>query len=101
MIKKSYSKTGKIARVTFKLPGEVKAKRAYLCGDFNAWDQKTHPMKRLKDGSFSLTLSLEPGKQYRYRYWLDNERWENDWEADRYEANTYGSEDSVLVLQAR
>jgi 1,4-alpha-glucan branching enzyme len=101
MIKKSYSKTGKVARVTFKLPTEVNAERAYLCGDFNAWDQTIHPMKRLKDGSFSLTLSLQPGKQYRFRYWLDNERWENDWEADRYEANTYGSEDSVLLLQAR
>ncbi len=98
MVKKSYSKTGHVARVTFKLPSEVEAKQASLCGEFNQWDKQTHLMKKLKDGSWSITLSLEPGKQYRYRYWLDAERWENDWQADRYEANEFGSEDSVVVV---
>ena len=97
-MKKAYSKTGKVARVTFKLPAEAGAKKANLCGDFNEWDKKSHPMKQLKDGSFSATVSLNSGKPYRFRYWLDNKRWENDWEADRYEANEFGSEDSVVVV---
>ncbi len=55
-------------------------------------------MKKLKDGSFSLTISLDAGQSYRFRYLLDNERWENDWDADAYVANQYGAEDSLLNL---
>jgi 1,4-alpha-glucan branching enzyme len=98
MLKKSYSKTGKVCRVTFKLPAEAKAKTAVLCGDFNAWSAEDHPMKKLKDGSFSTTVSLTPGKAYRFRYFLDDERWENDWEADQYLPNSYGEDDSVVEV---
>lgn len=96
MLKKNYSKTGKSCRVTFKLPAEVNAETVHLCGEFNAWSHTSHPMKQLKDGSFSLTVSLEPGQSYRFRYLLDGQRWENDWEADAYEANEHGSEDSLV-----
>ena len=34
----------------------------------------------------------------RYRYLLDGSRWENDWSADEYVPNGYGSDDSVLVI---
>ena len=98
MITKAYSKTGKVARVTFKLPAEVDAKKAALCGDFNEWNKTSHPMRQLKDGGFSLTVSLDTGKAYRYRYWLDGNRWENDWEADDYTPNDFGSDDSVIQV---
>ncbi|MGW8319853.1 MAG: isoamylase early set domain-containing protein [Candidatus Promineifilaceae bacterium] len=98
MIKKNYSKSGQICRVTFKLPAEVEAQSANLVGEFNDWDNQATPMKRLKDGSFSATVSLEPGRNYRYRYLLDGERWENDWEADAYLPNEFGSEDSVVAI---
>ncbi len=29
---------------------------------------------------------------------LDGERWENDWSADEYVANAYGSDDSVVSV---
>ncbi|MFN2221504.1 MAG: isoamylase early set domain-containing protein [Candidatus Promineifilaceae bacterium] len=96
MLKKNYSKTGSVCRVTFKLPAEVSAETAALCGEFNEWDTGAGPMKKLKDGSFSVTVSLDADQSYRFRYWLDDERWENDWEADAYEANEFGSEDSVV-----
>ena len=95
MLKKSYSKTGSKCRVTFKLPSDVEAETAVLCGDFNEWDAEETPMKQLKDGSFSATVSLNAGKAYRFRYLLDGARWENDWEADQYLPNSYGEEDSV------
>jgi 1,4-alpha-glucan branching enzyme len=98
MLKKSYSKTGKICRVTFKLPAEIEATDVALCGDFNEWDEKVHPMKKLKDGSFSATVSLETGKSYRFRYLIDNDSWENDWTADAYWPNDFGSEDSVVQV---
>lgn len=98
MLKKSYSKTGKKCRVTFKLPSDVSAETAVLVGDFNEWSLDGTPMKRLKDGSFSATVSLDAAKAYEYRYLLDGARWENDWEADQYVANTHGTENSVAVL---
>jgi 1,4-alpha-glucan branching enzyme len=96
MLKKSYSKSGKVCRVTFKLAAEVEADTAVLCGEFNQWRVDADPMKKLKDGSFSATVSLDAGNKYRFRYLLDGERWENDWEADAYLPNEHGTEDSIV-----
>jgi hypothetical protein len=51
-----------------------------------------------RDGRFSTTISLEAGQTYRFRYLLDGDRWENDWEADGYAPNAFGSEDSLIKL---
>ena len=99
MPKKEYTKTGRSCRVTFELPSEVNAQKACLCGDFNRWSQDSHPMKRRKDGSFVLTISLKPGQQYRYKFFLDGERWENDWAAEDYLPNDQGSQDSVVIIE--
>ena len=96
MITKSYSKGGRSCRVQRELPAEVSAASAHLCGDFNAWDRTSLPMTRSKDGSFQVTVSLKPGQEYRYRYLLDGDRWENDWVAEAYLANPFGGEDSVV-----
>lgn len=98
MLRKHYSKTGRSCRVTFDVPGEVKATNVSLCGEFNHWSPATHPMSPRKDGRFSTTISLEAGKTYRFRYLLDGERWENDWAADGYVPNTFGSEDSIVKV---
>ncbi len=98
MLKKNYSKTGKSCRVTFKLPAEVEAETVHLCGDFNAWSPTEHPLKQLKDGSHSITISLEPGHSYQFRYLINGQSWENDWDADAYVANQYGSEDSLITI---
>lgn len=98
MLKKNYTKSGNTCRVTFKLPAEVNSDSAALCGDFNGWDEAANPMKRLKDGSFSTTVSLDSGNSYRFRYLLDDGRWENDWEADEYLPNKHGTEDSVVKV---
>lgn len=98
MINKAYTKTGRSCRVTFDLPAETGASTAHLCGEFNEWDKTSHPMKRKKDGSFSLTISLKPGASYRFRYLLDGERWENDWAADTYVPNEFGTEDSLVRI---
>ena len=98
MLKKNYTKTGKTCRVTFMLPAEVEAETAALCGEFNDWDANAAPMKKLKDGSFSTTVSLEAGNSYRFRYLLDSARWENDWEADKYAPNEHGTDDSIVEV---
>ncbi len=98
MLKKSYSKTGRVCRVTFRLTAGLEAEDVVLCGDFNDWDEKSNPMRQLKDGGFSTTVSLEAGKAYRFRYMLDGERWENEWEADDYWPNDFGSDDSIVKV---
>jgi 1,4-alpha-glucan branching enzyme len=84
--------------VTFELQPEGSVQMAALCGEFNDWDPTMHPMKRRKDGCFSVTLSLPAGQQYRFRYLLDGKHWTNDATADAYVANPFGSEDSVVQV---
>ena len=98
MLKKTYTKTGRTCRVTFKLAPDFEARNARLVGDFNGWSDAAAPMKRLRDGSFSATVSLEAGQQYRFRYLLDNQRWENDPAADAYQSNPYGTNDSIVAV---
>ena len=84
-------------KVTFDVPAAVGAETAQLCGDFNDWSQTATPMTRRKDGSFRVAVVLEPGRSYRFRYFLDGARWDNDWAADAYAANEYGGDDSVVT----
>jgi hypothetical protein len=44
--------------------------------------------------------SLDAGRAYRFRYLLDDQRWENDWAADAYLPNSFGGDDSVVDLTA-
>jgi 1,4-alpha-glucan branching enzyme len=98
MLKKTMNKSGTSCRVTFTVPPEVEAEEVHVVGEFNDWDEARHPLRLRKDGRFSTTLTLETGRAYRFRYLLDGERWENDWEADAYLPNDFGSEDSVVEL---
>jgi 1,4-alpha-glucan branching enzyme len=98
MAGKSYSKTGKVCRVTFRLPPEVQASTAAVVGDFNGWDPSAHPMKQTAEGGFWVTVSLDSGTKYRYRFLLDGTRWENERDADEYAPNNFGTQDSVIVV---
>ncbi len=98
MIKKNYYKGGNKCRVWFYLPDQVEADTVHLVGDFNDWDEGATPMKEKKDGTFYTALTLESGKEYQFRYLLDNERWENDWSADAYAPSEMGTENSVVKV---
>jgi len=97
MLKKQTLKSKPVCKVTFEVPGEIGAKRVSLVGDFNGWTDDAPPMRKLKDGRFTVTLELPPGTAYQFRYLLDGSRWENDWRADRYVPNPYGGDNSVVL----
>ncbi|MBI4826952.1 MAG: isoamylase early set domain-containing protein [Nitrospirae bacterium] len=99
-IKKQYLKGKPECKVTFKLPKEAaaNAKSVSIVGDFNGWDANKSPMKRLKNGDFTVNISLPCNNEYRFRYLINNERWENDWFADKYIPNCFGCDDSVVVV---
>ena len=85
--------------VVLELPKEAGATSVAVAGDFNGWSVTTHEMRQRDDGSFAITLELAPGRTYCYRYWVDGERWENDWSADAYVPNEYGGDNSMIDLR--
>ena len=98
-LKKSYDKNGKKCAVTFSLSAEAakEAEKVWLCGDFNNWSSSETPMKKLKDGSFSVKISLESGCEYQFRYLIDGKTWENDWAADKYLPAPFSDADNSVV----
>jgi hypothetical protein len=99
-IKKKYIESRNICEVTFTLPGEasLKARTVSVVGDFNGWKKEATFLKKQENGDFTATLQLDPGKEYRFRYLIDGQRWENDWHADKYVRSPYGVEDSVVCV---
>ena len=97
MLRKYYTKNRSLCRVTFDILPQAKVSNASVCGDFNDWKPGANPMKLRKDGRFSVTLSLKPGR-YQFKYLLDGVRWENDWGADGYEKGGMGQDNSVLIV---
>jgi hypothetical protein len=97
-IKKEHIKNRNICKATFMLRGKAapKARTVTIVGDFNNWDKDATPLKKLGDGNFAVTVELDAGKEYRFRYLIDGQRWENDWHADKYVKSPYGAEDSVV-----
>lgn len=95
-MRKQHLKNG-TCKVTFDLTAGAGVEDVHLCGEFNDWSPTATPMTRRKDGTFRVTVALEPGRSYRFRYLLDGDRWENDWAADDYVPNEHGGDDSVVV----
>ena len=97
---KEYSKMKQTCNVTFRLPriAASDAKSVYIVGDFNNWSIHSHPMKKLKTGDYTITLELKPGREYQFRYLIDEVRWENDWHADKYVRSPYGDSDNSVVI---
>lgn len=101
MFTKQYLKTRNACKVRFKLSlkqvGPVDT--VSLVGDFNDWDEAGCPMKKLKNGDFSLVMDLKPDRAYQFRYLIDNTRWINDEQADDYRPSPFpGVENSVITL---
>lgn len=97
---KSYTKTTNKCKVTFELPAQATegVKKVALVGDFNNWETGATFLKKNKDGLFSATLTLDSGHEYQFRYFMDEQRWENDWNADKYVKSLYGDADNSVVI---
>jgi hypothetical protein len=89
--------TERTVDVVFSLPAETQADRVALCGEFNDWSLESISLARGDDRAWRVTVPLVPGT-YRYKFLLDGETWENGTDADRYEENAYGTQDSVIVV---
>jgi 1,4-alpha-glucan branching enzyme len=101
MLKKRKLKSN--VRVTFIFPAEQQAESVHLLGDFNAWDASVTPLAKNRDGYWETKLDLEPGRQFEFKYLVDQQIWRNDLEADDHVNNPFGSQNSVVstVLKPR
>ena len=84
-------------RVTFELPSSVWAERVNLVGDFNDWDTVKDEMRQSRNnGNWRISLVLPKGRAYQFRYLVNGQDWQNDWHADKYALNKFGTDNSVV-----
>ncbi len=86
------------AQVTFVLPDGLWADTVHLVGDFNDWDQASHPFHYHRKGEWRLTVELQPGRAYHFRYLLNGRDWTTDRTADAYSRSTEGIDHFVVAL---
>lgn len=95
MLKRQKNKKSNKVKVTFVLPGDLP--KVSVAGDFNDWNPNTHTLQRRNNGTRSAAVLLEPGKQYRFRYYNHEEdKWFNDAEADGYEPCEFGAQNCIV-----
>ena len=100
-LKKRYLTSKPICKVTFEVPKKIAegAHSIHLVGEFNGWDESGTPMIRRKAGNFNITVDLETGRGYEYRYLIDGASWRNDSQADGYvSSHIPGVENSLVVV---
>jgi hypothetical protein len=100
MLTKTFVKSRKIWRVTFELPQkewpeDTDVDSVHLAGDFNGWDASSTPLKRRGD-TFRVTVELQGGSDYQFRYLINKTLWYNEWHADGY-VPTPASVDNCLL----
>jgi hypothetical protein len=98
LLLKNWDPSRGVYEVTFDLPPGLDVESAAVVGDFNDWSADSHQMERTADGRLEVRVAFEPGAQARFRYRIDGDRWENDWNADDYVSNEFGGEDSLLIV---
>ncbi len=96
-IKKQFSKTKPVCKVTFTVPAKT-AQEVAVVGDFNKWDKKEGELTKLKNGTFKGVFDLEIENSYEFKYLIDGQ-YINEDEADRLQFNGFsGVENSVIDL---
>ncbi len=99
-VKKQYFKTKPYCKVTFRLNKKTvhDAQNVAIAGEFNGWKTQTTPMKPLKNGDFTATVLLKPGREYQYRYVVDGQHWITDNSADKLKHCEFANDKNAVVI---
>ncbi len=65
-------------RVTFSMPAIDGCDCLYLVGWFSEWNEGVYLMDQMPDGGWCITLELEAGCTYQYRFRTLDGRWLSD-----------------------
>jgi 1,4-alpha-glucan branching enzyme len=98
-IKKQFLKSKDKYKVTWAIDKKSAndAKSISLAGDFNEWSLEKNVFTKLKNGSFKLTLELDKGTNYQFRYLMDDKSWVNEIEADAFVDNQLSNEENCVI----
>lgn len=83
-------------RTTFSLYAPD-AHEVFLIGDFNDWQTNELKARKLKNGTWSKSLTLKAGT-YQYLFLVDGEWWSDPVNPNRAQ-NPFGTENSVIAVQ--
>lgn len=99
-VKKQYFKTKPYCKVTFRLDKAVAqgAHNVAIAGDFNDWQTRSTLMKPLKNGDYTATVLLKPGREYQYRYVVDDRHWVTDDGADKVRHCDFANDKNSVVV---
>ena len=95
MIRKTKTNGEKVT-VTFILPENHPYGATSVVGDFNNWNPNTHAFQKQENDTFSISVILPTGQQFRFRYLGEGGKWFDEDASDGYEPNEYGSGNSIL-----
>ena len=98
MLTKKFFKTKPEAEIVFEFARDD-VESAQLAGDFNDWQPEAMKLDK-KSGTYKLKLRLPTEQAFQFKYLLNDAEWENDYAADYYTPNEFGTENSVLSTNA-
>lgn len=96
MIKKVNKRNSDNVKVTFVLPDDHPYGDVSVVGDFNDWTPGEDRFVRRSNHTYSVSVMLEEGHRYAFRYYSDEKGWVNEENADAYEANEFGETNCII-----
>ena len=94
--KKTPKSAEKVKKTEFSLSAP-QAESVSTAGDFNQWNPSSHPMRMDEEGTWRISVALNPG-QYEYRFFVDGE-WRNDPRCGPLVENPFGTSNSLKIVK--
>jgi hypothetical protein len=96
MIKKVNKRNSNNVKATFVLPDDHPYGEVSVVGDFNDWTPGKDRFVRRSNHTYSVSIMLEEGKEYAFRYYSEEQGWVNEEEADGYRDNEFGETNCII-----
>jgi predicted lipoprotein with Yx(FWY)xxD motif len=86
---------------TFIPEKDQKFTKVYLAGEFNEWKPAlpAYLLTKAANGNYTITIKLEVGKQYAYKFVLDGLNWVADKNAKDFVEDGFGGKNSVVIVK--
>lgn len=95
MLTKKFFKTKDEAEITFEFQRDD-IDKIELVADFNDWQPLAMKFNKTQK-VFKTKVRLPKNETFQFRYLINDNEWENDYKADQYLPNDFGSDNSIVV----